>query len=73
MINKGFEKLAGITREERRAIATRAGTTLGYLEQLIWNKVAKPSIRKAMQLDKASNGVIKKEKIRSDIDWTLFE
>ena len=73
MINKGFEKLASITREERRAIAARAGTSIGYIEQLIWNKVARPSIRKALEIDKASNGIVKKEKIRPDVDWSLFE
>lgn len=56
------EYYLGLTPEQREAYAKRAGTTIGYLPQLMtWHRFPKPNLMKA--LAEASEGNVSRDEV----------
>lgn len=57
---------------EKDAIAQKCGIDRRYLNNLIYSRDRNPGVSLAANLEKASNGRIKREDLRPDIDWNLL-
>lgn len=63
--------LKTLTRVEQESYAARAGTTLGYLRKALSTKerIAEST---AIALDRESEGVVRVEDVRPDVDWAYL-
>ena len=59
------------TAANTRAIAAKAGTTLGYL-RLIGYGIRRPSADMALRLEHASNGLLTARELRPDLPWPRY-
>lgn len=57
---------------ERQAIAKRCGIKRGYLNNLVTCKDRVPGVELAAKIEAATNGRIKRQDLRPDIDWKLI-
>lgn len=68
----GAAKLRALRKPEKIALALKAGTTLGYVNQLAYTGQL-PSKDLAERIEAASFGAIKKTELRPDLNWKLID
>ena len=60
--------LNGLSVAEQGEFCARAGTTLNYLRKALSTK-PRMSVELAIALDRESNGAVRLEELRPDVDW----
>lgn len=73
MNNKASEELRKLCAFERRSLAKNCGISVTYLNHLIYLDRKRPSPDLAVRIELATKGRCRKEDMRPDIDWSLFE
>ena len=69
---KNTQSLRSLTKIEKIALASVCGTTIGYINQIIYGKsIPSPSL--ALRIDIATGGKCSKRELRPDVDWNLVE
>jgi DNA-binding transcriptional regulator YdaS (Cro superfamily) len=62
------------TVEQRHDFAKQCGTSLAYLRRFTMKTPnRRPSAGLCAAIERHSGGAVKRETLRPDIDWTLFE
>lgn len=64
--------LRHLTKLEKLSLATVCGTTLGYINQIIYGK-SRASVQLAIKMEKALDGRITRRELRPDINWDLID
>lgn len=64
--------LQHLTKTEKDSLAQVCGTTLGYINQIIYGK-NRASIELAIRIEKAMDGRVSRRDLRPDIDWDLID
>jgi DNA-binding transcriptional regulator YdaS (Cro superfamily) len=60
-----------MSKDERQAFADRVDTSVAYLWQIIY-KQRRCNESLAIEIEKASNGVVRVENLRPDVDWAYI-
>ena len=68
---KAYETFKRLASWEKKAIAVKAGISLGYLYNIFYSK-KKPSAEVACKIEKASGFKLKRNEIMPDFDWSIF-
>jgi len=65
---KLIDYINSITETERERLATKCGTSLGYLRQVAYgNRRCRESL--AINIERESNRMVVCEELRPDVDW----
>lgn len=64
--------LRHLTKLEKMSLAKVCGTTLGYINQIIYGK-SQASANLAVKMEKALDGKITRRDLRPDINWDLVD
>lgn len=66
-----FEYLRSLSGAEKKGLAKKCNVSFSTVTGVIY-KTRKPSVKLALKIFEVTDGKVKKEELRPDIDWTLI-